>query len=240
MIEIQYPEQLDLTRWVRSGDALVASQIHAEPVTLTRRLIAQRAAIGPVSLFIGPTLADTFAAEHGDFITFRSYCGTARNALLADGGALDPVPSHFSAYPGLFGSRGDALRCRAAGGERGCERPLQPGIRQRLHRCRCAARSHGDRRSDARLALGARSRAARRHPAAGDRARGRSSRPSCPRRARARSRNGPSPGTWQALCRTARRWRWASARCPTSSCRRCGTIAAWASTRAPSVRQSST
>jgi acetyl-CoA hydrolase len=104
MIELQAPAELDLGRWVRPGDAIVTSQMHAEPVALSRRLIEQRARVGPVSLFIGPVFADTFAPEHGDFITFRSYCGTARNALLADGGVLDPVPSHYSQYPVLFAS----------------------------------------------------------------------------------------------------------------------------------------
>ena len=104
MIAIHDSRQLDLTRWIGPGDALVCSQIHAEPVTLTRRLIEQRAAIGPFSLFIGPTIADTFAPEHGDFITFHSYCGTARNARLSEDGALDPVPSHYSDYPRLFAS----------------------------------------------------------------------------------------------------------------------------------------
>jgi acetyl-CoA hydrolase len=112
MIEIHDPEDLDLSRWIRAGDALVCSQIHAEPLTLTRRLIAQRADIGRVSIFIGPTLADTFAPEHGDFLTFHSYCGTARNALLSDGGALDPVPTHYSEYPRLLAS--GLMRCDVA------------------------------------------------------------------------------------------------------------------------------
>ncbi len=109
MIEIHDPNKLDFTRWIRSGDALVASQIHAEPVTLIRRLIEQRAQVGPISIFVGPVIADTFGPAHGDFITFHSYCGTARNALLADAGVLDPVPSHYSEYPRLF-ERG-AMRC---------------------------------------------------------------------------------------------------------------------------------
>ncbi|MGE4238919.1 acetyl-CoA hydrolase/transferase family protein [Ramlibacter sp.] len=112
MIELDNPEQLDLTRYIRAGDALVTTQMHAEPVTLVRRLIAQRAAIGKVSIFIGPLLADTFGPEHADFITFRSYCGTARNALLADAGALDPVPTHFSEYPRVFAS--GAMPCDVA------------------------------------------------------------------------------------------------------------------------------
>lgn len=112
MTEIRDPDTLDLTRWIKAGDAIVSTQIHGEPLTLTRRLIEQRAQIGPTSIFIGPTIADTFRAEHGDFIQFYSYCGTARNAQLYAGGVLDPVPSPFSEYPRLFET--GAMRCDVA------------------------------------------------------------------------------------------------------------------------------
>jgi acetyl-CoA hydrolase len=62
----------------------------------------QREAIGQFSLFIGPTYSDTFKPEHGDLVSFKSYCGTGRNAVLYQAGVLDIVPAHYSDIPRLF------------------------------------------------------------------------------------------------------------------------------------------
>ncbi|WP_326536611.1 acetyl-CoA hydrolase/transferase family protein [Pseudorhodoferax sp.] len=102
MIELHDPRALDLSRWIGPGDTLVCSQIHAEPVTLMRLLAQQRAQLGPVSVFVGPLVAETFTPAHGDHIGLRSYCGTGRNAALADAGMLDPVPTHYSEYARLY------------------------------------------------------------------------------------------------------------------------------------------
>lgn len=95
-------DTLDLSSLIRAGDAVVCSQGLAEPVTLTRALVAQRKAIGPISLFVGPTYSNSFDPDHGDFIAFRSYCGTARNGPLQAARVLDVVPAHYSDLPRLF------------------------------------------------------------------------------------------------------------------------------------------
>jgi acyl-CoA hydrolase len=102
MIVCSSVDTLDLSALIRAGDAVVCSQGLAEPVTLTRALVAQRKTIGPISLFIGPTYSDSFKAGHGDSIAFKSYCGTARNAPLQAAGVLDVVPAHYSDLSRLF------------------------------------------------------------------------------------------------------------------------------------------
>ncbi|SAL00656.1 acetyl-CoA hydrolase/transferase family protein [Caballeronia ptereochthonis] len=105
-------DALDLSALIRAGDSVVCGQGVAEPVALTRALIGQRGKIGPIDVFIGPTYGDTFGPSHGDFIAFKSYCGTARNALLHAARILDPIPAHYSDLGRLF-ARG-VLRCEVA------------------------------------------------------------------------------------------------------------------------------
>lgn len=102
MIVCSSVDALDLSAFIRAGDAVVCGQGLAEPVTLTRALVEQRQSLGPISLFIGPTYSDTFHPGHGDSIAFRSYCGTARNAALLAARVLDVVPAHYSELPRLF------------------------------------------------------------------------------------------------------------------------------------------
>lgn len=104
MIELDNPESLDFSTLVRPGDTVVCAQGVAEPLSLTRRLVAQRARIGRFNLFVGPSYTDTFLPEHGDFIAFRSYCGTSRNAPLVAAGILDVLPVHYSQLAPLYAS----------------------------------------------------------------------------------------------------------------------------------------
>jgi acyl-CoA hydrolase len=96
MTQLDDPQALDFTSIVKPGDTVVCAQGLAEPVTLTRRLVEQRAAIGRFSLFVGPTYSDTLLPEHVDGIALRSWCGTGRNAALLAAGALDVLPVHYS------------------------------------------------------------------------------------------------------------------------------------------------
>ncbi|MGE4243129.1 acetyl-CoA hydrolase/transferase family protein [Ramlibacter sp.] len=98
MIVLDRPEDIDFTQFVRPGDMVVSSQAMAEPVALTRRLVEQRTAIGDFRMFIGPSFSGVFKPEHGNEITFETYCGTGENATLP----LDVVPAHFSEWPRLF------------------------------------------------------------------------------------------------------------------------------------------
>lgn len=85
---------IDLSRLIRPGDRIVCGQGTAEALTLTRALAAQAAALGPVSLFVGPLYADTFA-DCTD-IAFTSYGAIGKAAALAQAGRLDILPMPYS------------------------------------------------------------------------------------------------------------------------------------------------
>ncbi|MGO4330353.1 acetyl-CoA hydrolase/transferase family protein [Cupriavidus sp. 2TAF22] len=88
---------LDLAGWVRPGDTVAWGQCSAEPVTLTRLLMAQRHAVGGrFTVFIGASWSDTLQPAFEDVVDFRSYCGTAQNRQLAEAGVLDILPAHYS------------------------------------------------------------------------------------------------------------------------------------------------
>ncbi|GLX02879.1 acetyl-CoA hydrolase/transferase C-terminal domain-containing protein [Microtetraspora sp. NBRC 16547] len=96
--------RLDLTAYVRPGDTAVWGQACAEPLTLTERLIEQRAAIGGFRCFLGVTASGTIRPEHGDHVSFLSYCGSGGNRALHRAGVLDILPCHYSTLPDLIES----------------------------------------------------------------------------------------------------------------------------------------
>jgi acyl-CoA hydrolase len=98
-MQIIDPERLDFSTIVRPGDTVMWGQAAAEPVVLTRLLMAQRHRIGRFSAFIGATWSDTLAPEHADHVSFVSYCGAGRNRELARAGVLDVWPGHYSQLP---------------------------------------------------------------------------------------------------------------------------------------------
>src|SRR5690606_4067434 len=92
----------DLARWIRPGDRVVCGQVGAEPLTLTRALVAQRHALRGAEVFVGSMFSDTFTREHADVFRFRSYGAMAKAAPLADTGALQVVPIHYSELEPAF------------------------------------------------------------------------------------------------------------------------------------------
>lgn len=96
---------LDLAEFVRSGDTVVWGQACAEPLSLTERLMRQRAEIGAFRCFLGIPASDTIRPEHADHVSFVSYCGSGRNRELFRAGGLDVLPVHYSTLPDLL-SRG--------------------------------------------------------------------------------------------------------------------------------------
>ena len=93
---------LDLARLVQPGDVVLCGQGTAEPLTLTRRLIAQKDEIGPFTLFLGLCLSETFPSEGTGGIAFRSYGGFGTNAALSRAGRLDVLPWHYSRIEQAF------------------------------------------------------------------------------------------------------------------------------------------
>ncbi len=86
---------LDLREFIRPGDHIVWGQATGEPLTLTEALVAQRHAIGPVSVFLASCFSDTLRPEHADTIRFRSFGPMGTSRALAKAGVLDIVPVHF-------------------------------------------------------------------------------------------------------------------------------------------------
>jgi acetyl-CoA hydrolase len=81
---------------------VVWGQACAEPLSLTEQLMAQRAAIGGFRCFLGIPASKTVRPEHGDRVSFVSYCGSGGNRALYRAGVLDIVPCHYSSLPGLL------------------------------------------------------------------------------------------------------------------------------------------
>jgi acyl-CoA hydrolase len=94
----------DLSGIVRRGDMVMWGQAAAEPVPLTQALMAQRHAIGELSVFIGATWSDLLEPALADCVSFFSYCGSARNRVLSKAGLLDILPCHYSHIGAMIGS----------------------------------------------------------------------------------------------------------------------------------------
>jgi len=86
----------DLTSYLRKGDTVMWGQATAEPLTLTRALVEQRACFARLNLFLGIDLSGTLRPEHSDHFRFMSYCGAGGNRALARAGLLDIFPTPYS------------------------------------------------------------------------------------------------------------------------------------------------
>lgn len=87
---------------LRPGDTVVCGQVCAEPLTLTRRLVADANHMTvPLQVFVGTLFSDTFnvALEN---MRFLSYGAIGRASVLADRGALDIVPEPYSRLSSVF------------------------------------------------------------------------------------------------------------------------------------------
>ena len=90
MTEWTTPEALELGAYIRPGDAIVSGQACGEPTALIEALIAQRHALGGVSLFTGSSFSGLLKPEHADAIRFLSmgalgsFAGTYVVKLLND------------------------------------------------------------------------------------------------------------------------------------------------------------
>jgi acyl-CoA hydrolase len=82
--------------YLREGDTVIWGQATAEPLTLTRALVAQREHLPRVRLMMGIDLAQTIRPEHHDAFDFASYCGAGGNRQLATAGLLDIYPLAYS------------------------------------------------------------------------------------------------------------------------------------------------
>jgi acyl-CoA hydrolase len=91
------PEHLPIfADYLKTGDTVVWGQATAEPLTLTRALIAQRHLLPRVRLMMGIDLSQTIRPEHADAFDFAGYCGAGGNRQLARAALLDLYPLSYS------------------------------------------------------------------------------------------------------------------------------------------------
>jgi acetyl-CoA hydrolase len=102
------PSGLDLSRWIGAGDTVIWGQAMAEPLTLTRALVAQRRQLGRLRVFVGIGASDTLQPEHCDSFDFIGYGASGSHRALAKANVLDILPCHYSQLPTLM--RSGALR----------------------------------------------------------------------------------------------------------------------------------
>jgi acyl-CoA hydrolase len=95
---------IKIADFVQPGDLLIWGQGTAEPRTLTRALVDQRADVDGVSALLGVHYSDTLGPEHADHIHFKAFGGYGTNARLSKAGVLDVIPSHISRVPSMIRS----------------------------------------------------------------------------------------------------------------------------------------
>lgn len=93
---------VDLRPYIRPGDSLIWGQGASEPRTLTEAVVAQRAALGPLRVFLGASYSETLKPDHADHIRFSAIGGIGTNGALSRARTLDVVPCHVSAIPSLI------------------------------------------------------------------------------------------------------------------------------------------
>jgi acetyl-CoA hydrolase len=91
-----------LASLIRAGDTLWWGQATAEPLTLTRTLVAHRKEIahgGRLRIFVGIAGSDTLQPEQADQFDFFGYTAGGSHRRLAEAGVLDIAPIHYSQIP---------------------------------------------------------------------------------------------------------------------------------------------
>lgn len=98
------PADLDLARFIRPGDVVVCAQDSGQPLSLTEALVAQQARIGPLTAFVGYSVADTFAPDAAPGIAYEGFGAMGTLARLSKAGRIGVRPCHYSQLPELFTS----------------------------------------------------------------------------------------------------------------------------------------
>lgn len=93
---------LSLNEYVEPGDLVVVPQGTAEPLALTRALVAQRRQLPRTRVLLGTVFSDTFQVEHADNIDFYSFGGVGGVAPLIAANVCQTIPCHLSDIPFLF------------------------------------------------------------------------------------------------------------------------------------------
>jgi acyl-CoA hydrolase len=89
-------DSLDLSQFIRPGDGVLFQQGCGEALSLTEKLVQQRAAYSGASIFFGSGFSKTFQPEHADHLRFKGFGGIGTLRKLVSAGKLEPVPCHIS------------------------------------------------------------------------------------------------------------------------------------------------
>ena len=95
MIRVE-PGRLDLRQWIRPGDGIVVGQGTAEPLTLTEALVAQRADLGGVRVYLAAMFSDTFLPDRCEGLALTGMGAVGTNRRLIKAGVMDVLPCHVS------------------------------------------------------------------------------------------------------------------------------------------------
>ena len=101
--------ELDFRGLVRPGDKVCWGQAAAEPVTLTRRLMEQRAELGGFTAMVGISWGESTDIAYTDHVRFVSYGAIGNTRKLAAAGKLDILPIHYSALWKVLEAQVDVL-----------------------------------------------------------------------------------------------------------------------------------
>lgn len=103
---------LDLTQYLRAGDALIWGQACAEPTTLLEKLQAQSSGISGLSAFVGASFSTTLDPANIGHMKLTSFGALGTNRRLVNAGLLEVIPCHV----GLIGSyiEQGLIRCDVA------------------------------------------------------------------------------------------------------------------------------
>lgn len=107
-MRIETLDSLDLSQHIRPGDGILFQQGCGEALSLTEKLVAQRARYSGASIFFGSGFSKTFQPEHADHLRFKGFGGIGTLRKLAAAGKLDPLPCHISSIEPLI--RSGAIR----------------------------------------------------------------------------------------------------------------------------------
>jgi acyl-CoA hydrolase len=106
-MKLLHSDDIDFSALIRPGDRIAWGQCSAEPLVLTRALMAQRHRIGGrFSVFLGMMWSDTVRPEHTDVVDFASYIGGGTNRALMQAGVLDVLCCHYSDFVLALGPGG--------------------------------------------------------------------------------------------------------------------------------------
>lgn len=102
MMIVRSAADLDLGAFVRPGDGIIVGQGTGEPLTLTEKLVEQRAAYSGASLFFSTAFSSTFQPAHADHLRFRGIGGIGSLRKLTAAKVLEVVPCHYSSVEPLI------------------------------------------------------------------------------------------------------------------------------------------